>query len=279
LSDYDDARAAFAQVVASPGAADPFMLSSARTNVVLCSLRGSTPFPDAVAQVENAVHPSPMVKAWTDLHGALGLAALDRVEDARRLLDDLAVPGVVGALSHIAAAYESACIDVELMHGPWQGAHSQLLSVVPTPDSTEVRDQHQLMLSAARRALVGGDVEVADELVRRVTDGPGGAYLDLDPDDAVRAMRLRGRIASVRNDHGGAVVSAESAVTMADRHQALVERADARLDLAHVLAAAGRPQDARTPAEEALLLYRRKGHVVGARQTEELLAALADRGS
>ena len=47
----------------------------------------------------------------------------------------------------------------------------------------------------------------------------------------------------------------------------LSERADALLDLAHVLAAAGRVPEAHAAATQALHLYQRKGNLPGARES------------
>ena len=46
------------------------------------------------------------------------------------------------------------------------------------------------------------------------------------------------------------------------------------LDRAHVLLAAGRVEDARASAEDALDRYRTKEHEVGARRAAELLGAM-----
>ena len=83
---------------------------------------------------------------------------------------------------------------------------------------------------------------------------------------------LSARILADRGRHREAVVLARSAAALTAQTDLLSERADILLDLAHVLAAAGRVPDARAAATQALDLYQRKGNRPGARDSLRYLA-------
>ncbi len=83
---------------------------------------------------------------------------------------------------------------------------------------------------------------------------------------------LSARILADRGRHSEAVVLARSAAALTAQTDLLSERADILLDLAHVLAAAGRVPDARAAAAQALDLYQRKGNQPGARDSLRYLA-------
>ena len=86
---------------------------------------------------------------------------------------------------------------------------------------------------------------------------------------------LSARILADRGRHSDAVALARSAVALTAQTDLLSARAGILLDLAHVLAAAGRVPDARAAATEALDLYERKGNRPGARDSLRYLAQYA----
>jgi len=65
-----------------------------------------------------------------------------------------------------------------------------------------------------------------------------------------------------------------NAVALIDGTDFLLDRADARMDLAEVLRLAGRSDEAAQPMEEALRLYEEKGNLVSAERACALLAEL-----
>jgi tetratricopeptide (TPR) repeat protein len=83
---------------------------------------------------------------------------------------------------------------------------------------------------------------------------------------------LSARILADRGRHPEAVGLARSAAALTAQTDLLSERADILLDLAHVLAAAGRVPEARAAATQALDLYQRKGNQPGARDSLRYLA-------
>jgi DNA-binding SARP family transcriptional activator/tetratricopeptide (TPR) repeat protein len=78
---------------------------------------------------------------------------------------------------------------------------------------------------------------------------------------------LSARMLADRGRHAEATELASSAVALAARTDLLSQHADALLDLAHVLVAAGRFPEAHTAATQARDLYQRKGNLPGARES------------
>jgi class 3 adenylate cyclase/tetratricopeptide (TPR) repeat protein len=74
--------------------------------------------------------------------------------------------------------------------------------------------------------------------------------------------QFRARLLSRAGDHDAAVATAQRAVELTDRTQEPESQGNARLDLATVLAAAGRPNEAASVYTEALDRFRSKGIVV-----------------
>jgi ATP/maltotriose-dependent transcriptional regulator MalT len=70
----------------------------------------------------------------------------------------------------------------------------------------------------------------------------------------------RAKVLARRGEAEPAEAAAREAVEIADRSDLLNTQADARLDLAEVLTAAGRVGEARAAAAEAARLYERKGN-------------------
>ena len=85
------------------------------------------------------------------------------------------------------------------------------------------------------------------------------------------------RIFADRGRHREAIELAHSAAALAARTDFLSEHADIQLDLAYVLAAAGRVTEAHAAATQAVDLYERKGNLPGARKALRHLARYAPR--
>jgi tetratricopeptide (TPR) repeat protein len=83
------------------------------------------------------------------------------------------------------------------------------------------------------------------------------------------------RILADRGQYREAEELARSAAELAAQSDLLNERADTLLDLAHVLAAAGRLSEAHDAGLQALDLYRRKGNLPGSRESRRYLTHYA----
>ena len=98
-------------------------------------------------------------------------------------------------------------------------------------------------------------------------------------DDDVSAQAVgqgvTARILADRGHYQDAEELARSAAALAAQTDLLSERADTLLDLAHVLAAAGRLSEAHDTGMEALDLYRRKGNLPGSRESRRYLTRYA----
>jgi tetratricopeptide (TPR) repeat protein len=110
-----------------------------------------------------------------------------------------------------------------------------------------------------------------DEATQLITiSREAGAGADLSAQ--IIGQGLSARILADRGRHREAQQLAHSAAALAAQTDLLSEHADALLDLAHVLAAAGRIPEAHAAATQALDLYQRKGNLPGARKSLGYLA-------
>ncbi|MEP7040620.1 MAG: adenylate/guanylate cyclase domain-containing protein [Chloroflexota bacterium] len=94
------------------------------------------------------------------------------------------------------------------------------------------------------------------------------------PDDVVsqgRSRQIQARILSERGQHDEALALAREAVAIVAPTDYLVVHGDALVHLAHVLHAVGEEEQAVAAADEAALLYDRKGAVFPARRTRDLI--------
>jgi class 3 adenylate cyclase/tetratricopeptide (TPR) repeat protein len=98
-------------------------------------------------------------------------------------------------------------------------------------------------------------------------------------DDVITQMlirQVRAKILARRGEHDDAELLAREAVAWADPTDALEHRASSHLDLAIVLAAAGKRDEALTALDAAEPLFAQKGHTVGVARVEGLRAEIGD---
>ena len=104
----------------------------------------------------------------------------------------------------------------------------------------------------------------------------GRLALEMSAADDDESQALGRQVIARVHMHRGELAAAEQvaseAVAIRARGEFIDQHADALLVLAEVLHANGRRSDAREALSQALELYRRKGNIVSARRTEELLA-------
>ena len=86
--------------------------------------------------------------------------------------------------------------------------------------------------------------------------------------------RVRARVLARRGEIEEAEALAREALAIAEATDFVNDRADALIDLSHVLEASGRRDEAVAAASEALHLYELKGNVVSAATTQERLGQL-----
>lgn len=115
----------------------------------------------------------------------------------------------------------------------------------------------------------------ADEEVEVLTSVSQELVADDDADVQAGWRRVRARVLAERGAVAEAEQLAREAVAILEQTDFLDQRGRAALDLAHVLAAAGRPREAATAASAAHGHFQAKGNVVFARQARALLDELA----
>ncbi len=124
---------------------------------------------------------------------------------------------------------------------------------------------------AARAHLLLGEDAVATSWAEiALRDSVADDYASQGPGRAVLA-----RVKARAGDHAEAESLAREAVGILDATNELSERGDMHADLAEVLLAAGRRDEAVTEFEVALENYRQKGHLVGVGRMEARLAETA----
>jgi predicted ATPase/DNA-binding SARP family transcriptional activator len=129
-------------------------------------------------------------------------------------------------------------------------------------------ERYYLATTAAKlaRAIAAQGQSRYDEALRLVaTSQDTAAGNDLSA--LALGQGLWARILADRGDHREAERLARSAAALTGQTDLLSEQADIMLDLAHVLAAAGRKPEACSAATQALDLYQRKGNLPGARDS------------
>jgi tetratricopeptide (TPR) repeat protein len=95
---------------------------------------------------------------------------------------------------------------------------------------------------------------------------------DMDPQARTRAVRAL--LLSGRGEHADAERLAREAVALYAATDYLEDHADMLVTLARVLRTSGQDEEARGALNEALALYERKGHLVGAKPARDLLSEL-----
>ncbi|HZQ89597.1 MAG TPA: adenylate/guanylate cyclase domain-containing protein [Gaiellaceae bacterium] len=186
-------------------------------------------------------------------------------ERARRLIEDRGGGVLAHALSIAGPAR------VELLAGRTDAAEELLRR--DFDDLTALEENYYRPLVAAVWAQALFDLGRHDEAeaATRTADELG------TPDDVeTQAVwrSVRAKVLARRGEGGEALALAEQAVALLRETDAPVMQADALLDLADVLAVAGRTEEAVAAAVEARLRYGLKGDLVGAARAEACLDEL-----
>jgi tetratricopeptide (TPR) repeat protein len=183
------------------------------------------------------------------------------IRACRAIFDELGQP----------VASETAAGEMEARILLLSGDHAQALEALER--SYVVFRQHgdrsYVATRAARLAalLAQGEPEQARKLVDE-------ARSSSTPDDVVTEWLCRiaeGRLLLQSGESERAERRAREAMTIMDGTDALNYRADSRIALAEVLTGAGRTTEAEATLHEAIELYERKGNLVAARRTRELV--------
>jgi predicted ATPase/class 3 adenylate cyclase len=166
----------------------------------------------------------------------------------------------LGLTLHLASSEEHVAI-VELLTGNPAAAETSMRNAYRTLE--EMGERAFRSTAAASLALLiveqGRDVE-ADALAE--VSARLGATGDLLTQ--IRWRRVRARVLALRMEFVAAEALARDALAIAEKTDFINERADALIDLAHVLEASQRRDEAVAAGSEALQLYELKGNLVAA---------------
>ena len=222
---------------------------------------------DAIEREE----PGPYLAACVDL-GRGELEQLEgRLGEARRLtqhaIDELRAIG----MHTMAGGCQQVLAETQLWEGDPAGALASLLpgdTILAEIGERAMRSTTQAVLAEAHERLGHRDaayaaIELSDQL---------GAEEDMS--NYVITHRVRARLALADGDRDAAEGWARSAVDRARLTDLSTLQAMAELELARVLSALGRTDEATTQARAALGLYEAKGHRPGAGEARALLHEL-----
>ena len=236
---------------------------------------GPTPVDEAIItceQIRGEVSADAAAEAAT-LHPLAGLHAMaGRFALARELLaTSRALRADIDPTLNLAVSHPRAI--VEMLAGDPAAAEMYLKADSDTLD--EMKDETLLSTTDAFRAqalLAQGRDEEAEHYTRLSEER--AAPSDLLTQIIWRSVRAR--VLARRGNIDQAESLAREAVSLAEQTDFLNQRADALIDLAHVLRQAGRHEEARSTGAEALHLYQQKGNLVAAASARSLLAHLSD---
>ncbi len=220
-----------------------------------CRFFGTTPVPELLNWLDENEPPAGR-DYFLAAYRAGSLAMLGRFDEARTLLAqmraELAARGPTVLLANI-TAFESVSVE--------------LLAADPAAAVGFGTDGHRLYLELGEKSFLRftagylaqafyalGDFVKADAWAGRASEGPG-------PDQGVGEMvwrQVTAKLRAHRGEHAEAEELAREAVRIGDQTDMLSAQGDARVDLAEVLAAAGRTDEAAAALEQALDRYERK---------------------
>jgi tetratricopeptide (TPR) repeat protein len=227
---------------------------------------GPRPVGQALARVDVLVADYP--HAWMDLTPATLLAMNDRIGEARTLA--LAGEEHYRELGRAAEAHFWVA-ELERMAGDGEAAAERLRLSCEALVERGLTAVLSTFAPAQGRALCDlGRFEEAERLADQ------GRELGHEDDPVTQSLwrQVAARVRAHRGDHAEAERLAREAVAFIQKTDSPGQQGDALYDLAGVLEAAGRRNEAEATFSEALACYQRKGIVPLARRTRDRLAAL-----
>ena len=254
-------------------AGDRAGLSDALGLLALASFFGTTPPQEGIRRCEELRARAPddrRVEAWTVasqglFEGMLGHVKQGRAmhREAREIFADLGMTLTLAVTSSNTGTLEVFAGDYEEAVRAYREGYDQLASMGERAFLSTHASQLGLLLFALER------FEEADEMTKIAEDA--SATDDLSSQVAWR--QARAKLLGRRGRLDEAVRLAEEAVSLTNGADFAV-LTDAFVDLAEVYRMAGRTEDAVRALRDGLALYERKGNVVQAGRTAELIAAL-----
>ncbi|HXV32852.1 MAG TPA: BTAD domain-containing putative transcriptional regulator [Gaiellaceae bacterium] len=234
-------------------------------------LFGSTPAPDGIERCEGLLEglhgrrdaEAGVLEAMASLQAMCG-----RFDDARELYlrggRTYAELGQNGRLARLTAVGTR----IELLAGDRSAAERELRAAYELYEGRGERASlAAVAASLARLTSEEGRDEEAEELAHVAEESAAAG----DVTTQVRRRVALARVRSHRGELGEAEALAREAVTLTEGTQFPDWRADTLLDLADVLRAAGREEEANAAARDALRLYEAKGNLASAERVRAVL--------
>jgi tetratricopeptide (TPR) repeat protein len=227
---------------------------------------GPTPVDEALRRTEalrrelagNPLAELALLRSVASCYGQLGRFDESRqlTTRVRELLADRGFRMAAARMAYVSGPVELIAGDLVAAERELRRSFDELVAMGETGRSSSIAVLLARALCAQERD------DEAEELVRRVpmpdlTSFPAAAVL-------ARVLARRGQL-------GEAEHVARDAVTTAERTDWLNWHGDVLLDLAEVLRAAGKPDEAHAAVEAALRLYEQKGNVVSAASARAFL--------
>jgi tetratricopeptide (TPR) repeat protein len=246
---------------------DPIVLREARIFPIPARLYGPFPVADALAWLQaNAVRDAYFLSMCGQLEAMRG-----NFEVARRLI--LEGRDYANELGHrlVAAGISMQEEEIELAAGNPEAAAAAGLKGVDELAALGERGWLSTVAGHAAEALyrLGRDDEAW-----RMTDTADEAGAADDVITQMLILQVRAKILARRGELAEAERLAGEAVAWGEPTDALAHKADSYRDLAIVLGAAGKPDEALAALGQAETLYEEKGHTVGVARIKELRAEL-----
>jgi DNA-binding SARP family transcriptional activator len=247
---------------------DRSRLTEILTWLASAALWGPTPAPDGIRRCADYLdeignHPSGQAMILLHMAGLYAMqddvsTAYATLDHAKALLEGLG-PTMTAALTEPAAL-------IAMLAGDPAAAETHLRQQYETLGKMGERNVLATTEALLGRAIAAQGPSRYDEAAGLLAmSRPAGTDQDLSAQ--IVSQGSAARILADRGHHAEATDLAKSAVQLAAQTDLLSQRADALLDLAHVLAAAGRTADAHAAAAQALDLHQRKGNRPGARES------------
>jgi tetratricopeptide (TPR) repeat protein len=198
------------------------------------------------------------------MRGNFGLAR-ELVSEGARALDE-------AGLKVWAANTAQERFLIESLAGTPEAATGVLMSSYETFEQMGEKGFRSTIAGFLAHALLAqGEYEESARFSRMCEDAAA-------PDDALSQMlwrRARARLAAHEGDLGRAEALAREAVQLSAKTDLLNDLADARVDLAGVLALCGRRAEALAEIDEAVKCYERKGNIASLERAQGLAAELS----
>jgi class 3 adenylate cyclase len=185
------------------------------------------------------------------------------IRDARSRLEEL------GQQLWLAGTGFHTCA-IEALAGDYDAAAREGIAGCDALEVIGERGWLSTLAGQAAQALLQVDRDDEAEHWIGVADAVGGAD-DVSTQTLIR--QVRAKLLSRRGHHAEAEAVARDAVALIEQTDMLGATADAKLDLAKVLQAAGKDAERLHAIEEAAVLFEQKRHLVGMARTRALLEA------